>query len=297
MPDVTFTVDGDTTAMVVNAKKGENAYKKIGDAAEQSGKKIAAAGVQMEHSGRVASNAFEKTAASMGRAMIGAAAIARAFSAAKDKAVELQSTMVALGTEKGGFALRGGRAAAAGGFNQGVVSSFIEQISPASQEERAGFIESLASADLGLSSQRFNEGLQAVSSGAFTSQQALEALKNGGDLNVQNRLSQMSPAALRELDTRRNLDAINARSRGSFGGDALRLGSALQQAGDLDSPGRASVRAAVSSLDFTGAGGVGVTANSGTNAAEVYMKETADATKQLASESKKLNFSATTDGL
>ncbi len=283
MADVTITIDGNTTQLVTSAKKAQDALKRMGDSAGDAGKKMGGAG-------REAAGAFEKTAASMGRTLIGAHAIVRALTAARDKAVELQAAMVSSKAEQGGLALRGARAAAAGGFDQKVVSSFIEQISPASQAERAGFIESLSTAELGLSNQRFSEGLQAVASGAFTPQQALEALKNGGDLNVQNQLQKIGPAGLKELETLRGIDEQNARTRGSgFNDQGFRVGAAAQQASDLANPGLASVRAAVGTLDFSGAGGI--MANN--KSAEANLQRIAENTSKI--EGKKLNVSATTD--
>lgn len=249
MADVTITIDGNTTQLVTSFKKAQDALKTMGDGAQQAGDKIKKTG---EHT----VNHFERSFEHMGRLVIGAHAIAHALEAARDKAAELQKALITQGTEQGGVALRASRAAAKGGFNQGAVSAFIDQISPASQEERASFVEQLAGANLNLSKQDFGMALQAVSSGAYSPEGAIEALKKGERLNVGEELGKLSPAALRELDTRRRVDAAQARTRGlEFDSSAHRVGAAQLEAADLDDQEKNVFgRTIFSQFDLTGLG-------------------------------------------
>ncbi len=277
MADVTITIDGNTTQLVTSAKKAQDALKQMGDGAARAG--------------HASAGAFEKSAEHMGKMLIGAHAIVRALEAGRDKAIELQEALVSAKAQQGSVALRGGRAAAASGFNQKAVSGFLEQISPASQEERVGLVESLASANLQLSPQRLGQLLQASASGAFSSAEVLEAAKNGDNLNVQARMQALGPAALKELETRRGIDEANARTRGSdFNDQGARIGAEAQRASDLAHPLLAASRAALGTGDFAfGAGG----ALAKRSAEQAALDRIAENTAKLPD--KKLNVSATTD--
>lgn len=285
MADVTITIDGNTTQLVTSAKKAASALKTMGDGAQQAGDKI-------QRTGKETVGHFERSLEHMGRLVIGAHAIARALESARDKAGELTKSLIQGGGEAGGLALRGSRAAAKGGFNQGAVGAFIDQISPASQEERASFVEHLAGADLGLSNQDFATALQAVSSGAYTPDSAMEALKKGEKIDIQGELNKLSPAARKELDIRRRVDAEKASSRGLAGNaGGPRVAAAALEASDLANPGLASLRAAASNFDLTGLGGMTVDSMMTGRA----IQSIADTNKKMAAGAKRLNASGITD--
>lgn len=246
MADTTITIDGDTTKLIASAKKAEAALRGMGGAVENTGRKI-------QQTGDATAKSFEKSVISMGKVVVGARFIAAAFREANAEVLSLFNKMQAMGTERGGNNLRAGRAAAAGGLDQRLVGAFMQQPGAASQDEKTSLIESLSKADLGLSNQRFIELTSGLNSGAYSPEQIMEAAKNGGSLNVGQRLQEIGPDARREINTRRRVNEVNARSS-DLTGDNLRVGDALVEQGDIASPGRAAIRSLVGRADLFGLG-------------------------------------------
>ncbi len=246
MADVTFTVDGDTTNMVVNAKKGETAYKKVGAAIGGAGQQMDQFGKKAADAGNAASTAFIKTAMNVGRVVAAARAAAQAVRAIGQSMQQSLEKAAARSEEKGGAHLRASQAAREAGLNPELASSYISQANAASEGDKVSLMESIAKKG-GVSPARANELFSALGSGAFSLSQVNSALDNDEPLDVQKGLSGLSKQARAEISARTQINAINAQA-GAFSGDAMRVGKALGESEDRADPGRAALRAVIPSI-------------------------------------------------
>ncbi len=243
MADVTFTVDGDTTNMVVNAKKGETAYKKVGAAIGGAGQQMDQFGKKAADAGNAASTAFIKTAMNVGRVVAAARAAAQAVRAIGQSMQQSLEKAAARSEEKGGAHLRASQAAREAGFNPEVASSFISKVDAASEGDKASLMESIAK-NGGIDQARAGELFSALGSGAFSLSQVTSAVDSGEKLDVQAGLAGLSKKARAEIETRTQVNAINARA-GMFSGVETRVGKALGEAEDRADPGNAALRAII----------------------------------------------------
>lgn len=285
----TIIIDGNTEqlakkteqGLATGAKKGTDAAKRgvreVGDEFVRAGNR---AGKSMETSFNRSINVLAR-----GTAIIGS--IAQAISAAAQTASALIEKSAQRSEKQGEVSLEASMAAARGGLDQGIVNAFTSQIAPVSQSSRAGLVEALAKSNPGMDNRRLISLTSAFASGGFSQSEVMDAAGSGAELDVQGRLSQLSPEARKEIEVRRSLDAIDARKRGGMA--AARLGGALNNARDADNPGLAIVRAAVGALDKTGLGQNMADMRGVTDANAVYLKEIANNTRG------KLNMTAAQD--
>lgn len=253
MSDATLVIDGDTTRLVGSAKKGETALKKMGDGASAAGRQMEAAGKKMEHAGKQMEQAGRKSDEAFGKSLINAARVVTAMrqvvGAVRAMGDSLSGSLSRAGQiseGKGAAMLRAGQVGAEMGMDPKLVSSLMRQTNAASDEDKAALLEGIAK-DGGATPQRTIELFSALGSGAFSLNQVMEAQKSGESLNVAEQLAKLPQAALREINTRRQVNAVKAQE-GAFDGGTVRVGAAVTEAEDRRDPGRAALRAIIPSI-------------------------------------------------
>ena len=274
----TIIIDGNTEqlakkteqGLATGAKKGTDAAKRgvreVGDEFVKAGDR---AGKSMEAS-------FNKSINVLARGMAIIGSIAQGINAATQKASELLEKSAQRSEKQGDVSLEASMAAVRGGFDQNIVNAFTSQIAPVSQSARVDLIESLAKSNPGMDNRRLISLTSAFASGGFSQAEIMDAAGSGAELDVQGRLSQLSPEARKEIEVRRSLDAIDARKRGGGGmglGAAARLGPALNEASDINNPSLGKLRAFASGWDATGMGQHMAEIKGAIDGNAVYLKE------------------------
>lgn len=279
----TIVIDADTTAVVQKTKRATDQIKGMG---EQSARAV----------GQVAQSA-ERATTSFGEKLIktGAlvAVLVRSIKAGADELERIKTATAAQGAETGDVRLRASLASIRLGVKPEAQEAFVNQISPVIPEARASFLESLAGKELGLGQRRIVDLQQAFASGAFSQEEVLKAAEEGTTLDVKQRLSQLSPAAQKELVIRRGIDEARARAR-DVAFTPGRIAEETQKASDIANPGMAAARAALSRADLTGLGESLSNLASQANAAQVYYPQMLDALNKMSAD-RKLNLSAAKD--